>query len=670
MTSNSDLNLDTTYYVTYGDDSGNGQQELSSFIRDVIDATIEESADGRYFIRGDAPPLPPSEERPLSARVGTPSVVGGNSVQRPKSSRGEIPPLPPSVVGGGDGVRRPKSSRGVRGERPLSSRGVRDTPPSRDIPPSREVNILMQVLGCSEERAHDVLASADYNLQTAIENYSGDVLDPNVQLTTYVKDVILQNLKASNGPGNTYVVESPPSYPEDGVASVSRYIQDVVASNLHSIRDKEFYVQERPDQNRLMLNESELAKFVHVDQQHYSDELYYIDYMDSIPEDVDDTLDDTLDDALDDTLDNNDLDNGFGKQNQEFSYRERHVTFEDESLEKESYPFHDDTVSLFDDFHKANVASSLEDLGIGRTPTMGLWYVLPCPSSRITARPIRDEKDLGWDEDFPSGRCGGTYPDARRDSVYAAIHSRIEGHLSGEDELSNEQLALLFDIIKNKDDFDSDDYLITNKELREQMMKLDRMNTLILDTLAESYTKYGEGDFADLTSEATQKILSDAALMLVNNDLFEFTDQEIHEYELSEDVFTDYRSFILSTINGVNAAALLHKSNTGLGKQNAMLQESHEILHNRKKLAEYVEKHYGGFNSLLFEVEFSVTNTLSIKREYEIYIRRYGVPHMGLFDAEKLARIMLELNGGQTDDGQPDDGQPDDEESSHDDICP
>ena len=113
MTSNSDLNLDTTYYVTYGDDSGNGQQELSSFIRDVIDATIEESADGRYFIRGDAPlrggipPLPPSEERPLSAR-------------------GEFPP---SVVGGNN-VQRPKSSRGVRGERPLSSRGARDTPPS------------------------------------------------------------------------------------------------------------------------------------------------------------------------------------------------------------------------------------------------------------------------------------------------------------------------------------------------------------------------------------------------------------------------------------------------------------------------------------------------------------------------------------------------------------
>lgn len=633
MTSNSDsdlnlnFNLNTTYYVTYGDDSDNGQQELSAFIQDVMDATIEESADGRYFIRGERPPLPPS-------------VVGNNNVQRPSSARG------------------------VRGERPLSSRGVRG-----EIPPSTEINILMQVLGCSEERALDVFASADYNLQTAIENYSSDVLDPNIQLTTYVKNVILHNLKAIDGDGNHYVVESPPSYPDDGAASVSRYIQDVVASNLHSIRDKDFYVQERPDHSGLMLNESELAKFVHVDQQHYSDDLYYIDYMDSIPEDVDDVLDDNVldDDALNDGLDNNDLDNGVGKQDQDFSYRERHVTFEDESLEKEGYPFHNDTVSLFNDFHKANIASSLEDLGIGRTPTMGLWYVLPCPSSfsRITAKPISEEKDLGWDEDFSSGRCGGSYPDARRDSVYAAIHSRIEGHLSGEDDLSNEQLALLFDIIKNKDDFDSDDYLITNKELREQMMKLDRMNTLILDTLAESYLKYGEGDFADLTSEATQKILSDAALMLVNNDLFEFTDQEIHEYELSEDVFTDYRSFILSTINGVNAAALLHKSNTGLGQQNAMLQESHEILHNRKKLAEYVEKHYGGFNSLLFEVEFSVTNTLSIKREYEIYIRRYGVPNKGLFDAEKLALIMLELNGGQTDDG-----DPDDEESSHDDICP
>ena len=528
----------------------------------------------------------------------------------------------------------------------------------------------MQILGCSQERAYDVLASADYNLETAIQHYSSDVLDPNVQLTNYVKDVILQNLKASDERGNYYVVEPRVDHIDGGLHDtnyISRYIQDVVASNLHTLCDKEFYVEEHSNQTHLMLTESELAKYIHVDQQNYQDDLYYIDYMESssspsllmkIEEETEMKADEDIEDSF---------------------YRQRRVTFEDElafdmqnntELQKENSLYRDDTVSLFDDFHKANIASSLEGLGIGRTPTMGLWYVLPCPSSHITAKPIREEKDLGWDEDFPSGRCGGTYPDARRDSVYAAIHSRIEGHLSGEDELSNEQLALLFDIIKNKDDFDSDDYLITNKELREQMMKLDRMNTLILDTLAESYTKYGEGDFADLTSEATQKILSDAALMLVNNDLFEFTNEEIHEYELSEDVFTDYRSFILSTINGVNAAALLHKSNTGLGKQNAMLQESHEILHNRKKLAEYVEKHYGGFNSLLFEVEFSVTNTLSIKREYEIYIRRYGVPHMGLFDAEKLARIMLELNGGQPDDVQPGDGQPDDEESSHDDICP
>ena len=530
----------------------------------------------------------------------------------------------------------------------------------------------MQILGCSQERAYDVLASADYNLETAIQHYSSDVLDPNVQLTNYVKDVILQNLKASDGRGNYYVVDSRVDHIDGGLHDtnyISRYIQDFVASNLHTLRDKEFYVQERSNQTHLMLTESELAKYIHVDQQNYQDDLYYIDYMESssspsllmkIEEETEMKSDEDIEDSF---------------------YRQRRVTFEDElafdmqnntELQKENYSFHDDTVSLFDDFHKANIASSLEGLGIGRTPTMGLWYVLPCPSSssRITAKPIREEKDLGWDEDFPSGRCGGSYPDARRDSVYAAIHSRIEGHLSGEDELSNEQLALLFDIIKNKDDFDSDDYLITNKELREQMMKLDRMNTMILDTLAESYAKYGEGDFADLTSEATKKILSDAALMLVNNDLFEFTNQEIHEYELTEDVFSDYRSFILSTINGVNAAALLHQSNQGITDENLILHESHEILHDRKKLAEYVEKHYGGFNSLLFEVDFALENTLTIKREYEIYIRRYGVPNKGLFDAEKLALIMQELNGGHTGNGEPDDGEPDEEEPSHDDICP
>ena len=89
-----------TYYVTQGDETDSGQKELSAFIQDVMDATIEESADGRYFIRGEIP------------------------------LRGEIPPLPPSS-GGEDGVQRPKSSRGLRGERPLSARG--DAPP---LPPS------------------------------------------------------------------------------------------------------------------------------------------------------------------------------------------------------------------------------------------------------------------------------------------------------------------------------------------------------------------------------------------------------------------------------------------------------------------------------------------------------------------------------------------------------
>ena len=638
------------YYLTYGDDTytKDSQKDLTAFIQHVMDSTIEESADGRYFIRGETrgevPPLPPSiGEHPPSR-----GVSDGNTSSRGDAPlRGEVPPLPPSsVVSDGN-----TSSRGVRGE----------------FPPS-DVDILMQILGCSQDRAHDVLASANYNLEAAIQNYSGNVLDPNKQLTNYIKDVILQNLKESDGRGNYYVVDSRIDNIDDR-NHISRYIQDIVASNLHTLRDKEFYVWERPDQTHLMLTESELAKYVQVDQQNYRDDLYYIDYMDSSSSSLQKESNSPLQKGVLDEVEEKDI--------EDFSYQERHVTFEDESLEfdmeKESYPFNNDTVSLFNDFHKANIASSLEDLGIGRTPTMGLWYVLPCPSSssRITAKPISKEKDLGWDEDFASGRCGGSYPDARRDSVYAAIHSRIEGHLSGEDELSNGQLAILFDIIKNKDDFDSDDYLITNEHLRDQMMKLDRMNTMILDTLAESYLKYGEGDFADLTSEATKKILSDAALMLVNNDLFTFTNQEIHEYEPPEDIFTDYRSFILSTINGVNAAALLHQSNQGITDENELLHESHEILNNRKKLAEYVEKHYGGFNSLLFEVDFALENTLTIKAEYEIYIRRHGVPNKGLFDAEKLALILHELNGGQNGDGQPNDGEPDDGDPSHDGhICP
>ena len=624
--------LDTTYYITYGDDTNPTQKDLTAFIREVMDSTIEESADGRYFISAQRQDVGQAVEH---TTVALEDIVLTDEMET-------------------------------------------------------HINILIQVLGCSRERAHLVLSAAGYNLEDAIQSYSLDVFDPNKQLTNYVKDVILQNLRATDSRGNYFVVDSvKPNDMGDDSNRISRYIQQVVASNLHTIRDKEFYVQNLPEHSRLMLNESELAKYIHVDEQNYNDDLYYIDYLESslqkeknvdYVEELEIKHNKHKDEYQDEHKDEYEYERT--QHNDKLFRKQRRVTFEDEIIAKEeSYTFPDESISLFHDFHQANIENSLKGLGIGRTPTMGLWYVLPCPSSHITAKPISEEKDLGWDDDVPSKhQCGGSYPDARRDSVYAAIHSRIEGHLSGEQELSNEQLSLLFDIIKNKEDFDSDQYLTTNKELREQMMKLDRMNTLILDTLAESYVKYGEGDFADLSSDATKKILSDAALMLVNNDLFIFTDQEIHEYEPPEDLFTDYRSFILSTINGVNAAAVLHQINEGVQDENQLLHESHEILHSREKLREYVEKHYGGFNSLLFEVDFAVKNTLTIKPEYEIYIRRYGVPNLGLFDAEKLALILQELAGPPSGDhsssGQSSgdhsfsDQFSDGQHHSHGDICP
>ena len=80
-----------------------------------------------------------------------------------------------------------------------------------------------------------------------------------------------------------------------------------------------------------------------------------------------------------------------------------------------------------------------------------------------------------------------------------------------------------------------------------------------------------------------------------------------------------------------------------MSSENATLHEHKGILTDRDRLKEYVEKHYGGFNSLLFQVEFAVTTPLAIKPEYEVYIRRYGVPNMGIFDAEKMANIKREL---------------------------
>ena len=181
---------------------------------------------------------------------------------------------------------------------------------------------------------------------------------------------------------------------------------------------------------------------------------------------------------------------------------------------------------------------------------------------------------------------------------------------------------------------------------REELLRYGKLGDDALGRLSSELIYLRTGNFDALDNETSQKALNEVSSLLINDNYFTFSEEEIRAYDLSDSdtVFQVYKIFAYSIIDGINSAIVLNKQNESLQTSNVQLNQFKNILQDPDLLNEYIENNYGGFRPAIMQVEHEVTSALQLAPEYSTYITRFGVPENGVFDSQKLELIRLELS--------------------------
>ena len=188
---------------------------------------------------------------------------------------------------------------------------------------------------------------------------------------------------------------------------------------------------------------------------------------------------------------------------------------------------------------------------------------------------------------------------------------------------------------------DSDSHCSSAKE---NLIKFDLLKKHVIETLQTYAVFFRDGKFAELMDGIGH--VDPLAEYLNRPENFEVPDHECCKYEVADDLFDQYRHFLFILIDEFKQVVRLTTTNNGLEQQVETLTESDRTLKDLELLKAFIAKYYGGLRvKTLFEAETTLPEPLKIKREYLIYLKRYGAPEGGIFETEKIQEIKLELYG-------------------------
>lgn len=190
---------------------------------------------------------------------------------------------------------------------------------------------------------------------------------------------------------------------------------------------------------------------------------------------------------------------------------------------------------------------------------------------------------------------------------------------------------------------------------RNELMKYDKMRQVILDSFKIHLDRFKHRQFDDLENEFNPSEAVRLGQLLVGDSLSTFSSTDIALFENSKTLFTayksanpvfsDYKSFMFLLVDGMNSAITLSNENEQLLRANTDLETYKDILTNVEKLKTYIFDTYTHTLGTLmsFATEFTVQTGMVIHPEYLIYLEMYGAPEFGVFDSEKLNRIIRDM---------------------------
>jgi hypothetical protein len=153
--------------------------------------------------------------------------------------------------------------------------------------------------------------------------------------------------------------------------------------------------------------------------------------------------------------------------------------------------------------------------------------------------------------------------------------------------------------------------------------------------------------FRELNNFMNQLGLGDFQNLIDNFDLETFNTLAVKLYALKTNTHPLYVR-LLNYLNYCLTTLLIVEVNVGkelviLQREIKKLKAENSILYNVQLLKEYLETLTKKTFTIFPEQKVS-TSKIKLRPEYDVYIKRYGFPKNGAFNAEQLAEIINELN--------------------------
>ena len=109
------------------------------------------------------------------------------------------------------------------------------------------------------------------------------------------------------------------------------------------------------------------------------------------------------------------------------------------------------------------------------------------------------------------------------------------------------------------------------------------------------------------------------------------------------EVVTNIKETSLKTIETLNKVVNLITEYNKANAKRLQLEMKEDILNDPVLLTKYIEEHYNNVNILRLSETQQLDTTGSLQPQYVEYIAEYGYPEGGVFDLDRLSKIMTRL---------------------------
>ena len=179
-----------------------------------------------------------------------------------------------------------------------------------------------------------------------------------------------------------------------------------------------------------------------------------------------------------------------------------------------------------------------------------------------------------------------------------------------------------------------------NVNLKNDYFRLKILYERVLFQLRPPMALYNEGEFESFMN-SMPNVLTLTRVLNNENTFFVNNTKALSSYKYEGGLVDKYIFITNRLVDTIKQAMTEYIKIRNLEKQNEELKTCKEILENREKLIEYLEKQQQ--TSHLFSATATMEVQYELKLWYKVYMERHGPPGDGVFNSELLAEIIEEL---------------------------